>query len=499
MMKVVLSTPPGKTTELWPPLGLLYIASSTREKRSDNIRVIDAFCENLTEDELVSRVVKERPDVFGMNCSTHTFLSTISTLEKLNKELPETTLVLGGFHATFAADRILKEYPFLDYLVKGEAELSFPKLLDHIEKGTAPSDVDGIWYSRDGKPVGREPVLNMDLDSLPFPARELAREVEYGYYHRDIKLTFGKFTTVSSSRGCPYRCAYCSCAAFSQRKWRPRSPENVVDELEQLYGDGYECLVFVDDNLTHSRPRMERICDLIKEKRIRMSLYCEGRADNASPELLKRMKHAGFDVIYFGVESPQSNILEYYRKTVTAERAQKAISDAKRAGLLVLTSYIVGAPVESRADMDKTIEFILKTRPHAVQVNILDVLIGTEIWDRLEQQGVIRPDDWKTNHRIYEYSLNKMTKSDLEDVVNQGYSAHINAWKSGKGLVELLHTLYSNKTARRIVMGNIMNAGVRRRISDARRFVDTGPDEKQPMDACQLVRPGDSGSPGETR
>jgi anaerobic magnesium-protoporphyrin IX monomethyl ester cyclase len=473
-MKVVLSTPPGKTTELWPPLGLLYIASSTRAKRSDDIRVIDAFCENLSQEELVSRVVKERPDVFGMNCSTHTFLDTIGTLGRLRKELPEVKLVLGGFHATFAAERIMRKYPFLDFLVKGEAELSFPKLLDHIEKGTPPDDVDGIGYRMNGKTIGREPVLNLDLDSLTFPARELAREVEYGYYHKNIKLTFGKFTTISSSRGCPYRCTYCSCAAFSQRKWRPRSPENVVDELEQLYEQGYECLVFVDDNLTHSKPRMERICDLIRERRIRMRFYCEGRADNASPELLRRMKHAGFDVIYFGIESPQANVLEYYRKTVRAERAERAIFDARSAGLLVLTSYIVGAPVESLEDMNKTIEFILRTRPHAVQINILDVLIGTEIWERLEAQGVIRPDDWMTNHRIYEYSLNAMTRSDLEEVVNRGYAAHIDAWKSGKGLVELLRTLYANKTARRIVMGNIMNPSVRSRISDARRYQDPG-------------------------
>jgi radical SAM superfamily enzyme YgiQ (UPF0313 family) len=472
-MKVILSTPPGRTTELWPPLGLLYIASSTRTKRSDDIRVIDAFCENLSQDQLVSRVIKERPDVFGMNCSTHTFLDTISTLERLREELPAAKLVLGGFHATFAAERILREYSCLDYLVKGEAELSFPKLLDHIEKGTPPDEVDGVGFIKDGKTVGREPVLNMDLDSLPFPERGLAKEVEYGYYHKNIKLTFGKFTTVSSSRGCPYRCAYCSCAAFSQRKWRPRSPENVVDELEQLYGEGYECLVFVDDNLTHSKPRMERICDLIRERGIKMRFYCEGRADNASPELVMRMKRAGFDVIYFGVESPQANVLEYYRKTVTPERAMKAISDAKSAGLLVLTSFIVGAPVESREDMNKTIEFILKTRPHAVQVNILDVLIGTEIWERLEKQGVIRPGDWKTNHRIYEYSLNSMTRSDLEEVVNQAYSAHIDSWKTGKGIVELLRTLYANKTARRIVMGNIMNPSVRRRISDSRRFAET--------------------------
>jgi anaerobic magnesium-protoporphyrin IX monomethyl ester cyclase len=478
-MKVILSTPPGKTTEYWPPLGLLYIASSTLAKREDDIRIIDAFCENLTEDELVGRVVKEKPDVFGINCSTHTFLDAISTLERLHEKLPETKLVLGGFHATFAAEQILVGYPFLDYVVKGEAELSFPKLLDRIDRGEEPDDVEGVGFLRDGRMVINDPVLNSNLDLLPFPARYLAKEVEYGYYHKNIRLTFGKFTTVLSSRGCPYRCAYCSCAAFSQRRWRPRSPENVVDELERLYGEGYECLVFVDDNLTHSPARMGRICDLIKERRIRMSFYCEGRADNAPFDLLSKMKRAGFDVIYFGVESPQENVLEYYRKTVTAAHAEKAIANAKKAGMLVVTSYIVGAPVESIEDMNKTIEFISRVRPHAVQVNILDILIGTEIYERLKAQGVIRPDDWRTNHRIYEYALNGITKADLEGVVNRSYSAHIDAWKTREGIIELLKTLLANKTARSVVIGNLFNPSVRKRVSDPSRF-DAAPGSTEP-------------------
>ncbi len=469
-MKVVLSTPPGRTTELWPPLGLLYIASSLKSRRSDDLKVIDAFCENLTEDELVERVVSEKPDVFGMNCSTHTFLTTIETMRKLRVALPEAKLVLGGFHATFAAEQIMKEYSFLDYVVKGEAEISFPKLLDRIEQGKDPDDVEGVGFVKNGRTKFSPPVLIMDLDSLPFPDRSLADKVEYGYYHKNIKLTFGKFTTVSSSRGCPYRCAYCSCAAFSQRKWRSRSPENVVEELEMLHGQGYECVVFVDDNLTHNRARMERICGLIMERKINMRFYCEGRADNAPFDLLKKMKRAGFDVIYYGVESPQPQVLEYYRKTVSAEQSEKAIANAKRAGMLVVTSFIVGAPVESMEDMQKTVEFILRVRPHGVQVNILDVLVGTEIWDRLSAQGVIGPEDWKSNHRIYEYALNGMTRADLEDVVNRSYTAHIDSWKSSAGLIEILQTLWANKTARSVVTGNILNPSVRKRISDARRF-----------------------------
>lgn len=469
-MKIILSTPPGKTTELWPPLGLLYIASSCRVRRADDIKVIDAFCENLTEGQLVERVVRDDPEVFGINCSTETFLSAIGTLRKLREVLPNTRLVLGGFHSTFAADRILREYPFVDYILKGEAEVSFPKLLDNLEQQSSLAGVEGISFAENGKVTNNPAVLVEDLDSLPFPARELAQNVEYGYYHKNIRLTFGKFTTISSSRGCPFQCAYCSCAAFSQRKWRPRSPENVVDELEQLYGEGYECCVFVDDNLTHDRSRIERICDLIRKRGIRMQFYCESRADSAPYQLMRTMKEAGFTVIYFGVESTQKHVLEYYRKTITTEQAEKAIVDAKRAGMIVVTSYIFGAPVESIEDMRKTIEFIRRVRSHAVQINILDCLIGTEIWERLENEGVIGPNDWVTNHRIYEYSRNGITRADLEGLVNDGYAAHLDSWKNKEGVLEILGAMIGNKTARTIILRNLFNADARKRISDGRRF-----------------------------
>ncbi len=468
-MKVVLSTPPGKTTELWPPLGLLYIASSSAAKRRDDVKVIDAFCENLTREQLVSRVVDMKPDVFGVNCSTHTFLDAIGTLRLLRQALPETTLVLGGYHATFAADRILKKYPIVDFIVKGEAELTFPELLERIESGRKPSDVDGVSYLDDGRLMSNPPKLIKDLDALPFPDRTLADAVDYGYFHDNIRLTTGKFTTISSSRGCPFRCAYCSCAAFAEMKWRPRSPENVADELQILHDQGYKNCVFVDDNLTNSRKRIERICDLIVERGIRMEFYCEGRVDNASPELMRKMKKAGFMVMYFGVESSQQHVLDYYRKTITPQESTKAIANAKDAGMLVVSSFIFGAPVETLEDMEKTVEFIRNARPHAVQINILDCLIGTEIWERLEKTGVVGPDDWERNHRIYEYNREGPSGKDICAMVDRGNAASLDTWKSVDGLFDFIRTMGHNRTARTLIRRNIFNPAALKRFSKGQK------------------------------
>ena len=481
-MKVVLATPPGKTTERWPPLGLLYIASSCQAVRDDDIRVIDAFCENLSGPDLVQRILREAPDVVGMNCSTHTFLDAIQVVNELREALPEAILVLGGIQATFAAERILREYPAVDYVVRGEAEHSFPQLMERVEEGRAAADVAGVASVEGGRYLEAEPQLIDDLDSLPFPARELARDVEYAYFHKNIRLTFGKLTTISSSRGCPFRCTYCSCAAFSNRRWRPRSPENVVDELERLQADGYECCVFVDDNLTHSRRRIERICDLIKDRRVRMQFYCEGRVDSASASLMRKMKKAGFNVIYFGVESAQRHVLDYYKKTIDPDQARDAIWNAKRAGMLVVASYILGAPNETEEDMHSTVNLIKGTRTHAVQVNILDCLVGTEIWRDLERRGILDKDDWKRNHRVYEYGESCVDRRGLEELVNLGYSAHIDSWKSAGGALDILTALASNGSARDIVAGNLLNPEARRRLVDSRRFSGDRPVDLHPTD-----------------
>jgi len=456
-MKIFLSTPPGRTTELWPPLGLLYIASCIREKRDDEVIVADAFCRNWDGPRLVQEILSAKPDVVGLNCSTHTFLDAVATLREVAEKLPEATIVLGGYHATLATEQILRGYPFIDYIVRGEGERSFVALLDCIEAGRPPAGIPGISFLNEGQYVTAEPELIEDLDALPFPDRSLLGAMQYGYVFQGIPLTFGKFTTMCTSRGCAYDCTYCSCATFSHRRWRYRSAENVVDELELLQRQGYRSVVLIDDNFTQRESRVEEICSLIQERGIRLQLYCEGRVNHARPELLERMKAAGFDVIYFGVESASQRVLDFYRKRATVEQARQAIENAKRARMLVITSFILGAPPESPEDMRRTIEFIRSTRPHGVQLNVLDLLVGTPLWQDLARDGVVGAEDWQTNHRVHEYGLAQLGHAELEALAAEGYNTYLSAWKTPVGAMEIARLALANGTARDIILHNALN------------------------------------------
>ena len=470
-MKIFLSTPPGRTTERWPPLGLLYIAASVKQQRGQDVVVVeDAFCKNWSPAQLADAIVRERPDVVGLNCSTHTFMDAARVLEDVAEKLPGATIVLGGYHATLATEQILRGYPFIDYIVCGEGERSFVALLGCLERGARPAGVPGISYLDGGAFVSTEPELIDDLDVLPFPDRSMLHGLEYGYVFQGIPLTFGQFTTMCTSRGCAYDCSYCSCATFSKRRWRYRSAENVVDELEQLYRAGYQSVVLIDDNFTQRPDRVEKICDLIVARGIRMKLYCEGRVNQASVALFRKMKAAGFEVIYFGAESASEHVLDFYRKRATPAQAQQAVADAKRCGMLVITSFIIGAPVESPDDVRRTIGFIRELRPHGVQLNVLDVLVGTPIWRDMAQAGQIGPDDWKTNHRIYEYNRAGPGREALEAMAAEGYNAFISAWKTPSGVAELARLIAKNSVAREVFFHNVLNV---RALAAIAKGIDT--------------------------
>jgi anaerobic magnesium-protoporphyrin IX monomethyl ester cyclase len=472
-VKVLLSTPPGKTTELWPPLGLLYIAANVKKHQAAEVEVLDAFCLNMSHGDLVAKVVEKRPDLFGMNCSTHTFLDAMMVFEELSKRLPDTILVLGGYHATFAAERILRAYPHIDYIVKGEAEEAFVELLSALKAGKEPVHVQGISYLKEGRHHSNQIAIVKDLDSLPPIDRDMLRGVEYGYSLQGIPLTFGKFTTISTSRGCPHDCSYCSCATFSLRKWRYRSAENVVAEMKELSRAGYKNVVLVDDNFTQKADRVKQICEGIRREGIRMRFYCEGRVNNASPELMRTMKKAGFDVMYFGAESGCQKVLDYFNKNIRPEQTVQAVEAAKQANMIVVTSFILGAPGETMEDKQQTIGFIHSLRPHAVQINILDYLVGTPLWEELDKSGRLQPDAWRTNHRVYEYD-SSFDRATLEALVNQGYSTYIDAWKTKEGVREFLRLLVRNHTARRIVFSNIFNPKARAVITGGMKVFDEG-------------------------
>jgi radical SAM superfamily enzyme YgiQ (UPF0313 family) len=379
----------------WPPLGVLYCAT-VLENAGLEVSVLDQAAKGFSTPQAISWVKKENPDILGLSVlgSSSREAGTIAKLVK--KENPNLCVVFGNYHPTFNAERILKKYSDVDVIVRGEGEYVSLELTNCLQKGENLKKVEGITF-RDskGKIVATpERPLIKDVNSLPFPNRRLV-DCEYASKIFGIKTASKKFTSLLSSRGCPFQCIFCACRNFARGVWRPRSVENIIQELEFLYGEGYRQFLFVDDNFTLNPRRVVKFCRQLRKRRLNVEWFCDSRVDNCGYDTFREMVKAGCRTLYFGIESANQRILDYYKKRITPEQSRIATRNARKAGMdIIVGSFIVGAPDETRKEIRNTLSFAQKIDIDIPSFNILGAPVGSPLWDELVVKGFIDEDKY---------------------------------------------------------------------------------------------------------
>ncbi len=208
---------------------------------------------------------KEDPDIVGFSVLLSAAKEAPKLAERVKAENPNITVVFGSHHSTFNAERILEKYPFVDLVVRGECEHTNLEIVQCLEKQRGFDKVEGVTFRKNGRIVSNpDKPLNKDVVALPFPDRNLAG-VGYDSVIFGAKVNTKKFTTILSSRGCPFNCSFCGIRKFTRSAWSPRSVENVMAELEYLQSEGYEQFLFADDNFTLDAQRVSKLCRSIKK------------------------------------------------------------------------------------------------------------------------------------------------------------------------------------------------------------------------------------------
>ncbi len=373
----------------WPPLGILYCAGVLKEGGIE-VSLLDQPAKGFSLNQTVNWVKKEDPDILGFSVLLSTAKQAPKTAERIKMENPNITIVFGSHHATFNAERILKKYPFVDIVVRGEGEYTSLEIARCLEKHRELDKVEGITFRKNGRIVSTpDRPLNKDVDALPFPDRDLAG-VQYVSTIFGAKINTKKFTTLLSSRGCPFNCSFCGIRKFTRRAWRPRSVENVMAELEYLQSEGYEQFLFADDNFTLDAKRVSKLCRSIKKEGMDIEWFCDSRVDHVSYDMFREMVDAGCRCLFFGIESGNQRILDYYKKGITPEQSEKAVCKARKAGTdIIVGSFIVGAPDETQSEIINTLQFANRLDIDVPDVNILGAHVGTDIWNELVAKGLL--------------------------------------------------------------------------------------------------------------
>ena len=366
------------TGVLFPPLGLLYVAAYA-EKEGHQVVVRDLAVRRKKEE-----IDFKKFDLVGISTDTtrHRHALRLAKKAKANG----CTVVMGGPHPGYVDEEILSTKR-VDFIVRGEGEVTFSKLVAALEKRNGQFDsIQGISFFSNGELVRTPPrPFIEDLDSLPLPARHLIPIDDY----QRTKIGGRPITPMITSRGCPYQCVFCASSQFWGRRMRVRSVASVLRELEEVYHRyRFNAVAFVDDTFNLIPKRVIEICHGIVEKKLDLWWWCLSRIDLLlrNEEMVKEMVGAGAKSVFIGVESSSPRTLEELRKGFHVEETVRTVEMLKQNGLEIHASYILGGLHDTVKTIHDTIRFAKRLDTNVAQFAILTPYPGTAIYQQVKDR-----------------------------------------------------------------------------------------------------------------
>jgi len=380
----------------FPPLGIQTLAPVIRQHGHDVI-MFDTCHPQMQEADIESEVIEQKPDVIALSfLSTTSYLVMKSMAKRLKGATPETQIIIGGPFASSSSVEILKEAPYIDCIGRGEGEELIPEYLNNINN---PEVVGGLtWRSNGEIKYNPDRPLIRDLDQFPYPDRK-SLPIEYiESMPLDVPavLSLDRFCTIQTTRGCPFKCIYCDIPSLAQGKWRSRSPEHVLGEMQELHDEGYRSIYLTDDHFLMQRKRIEAICNGIIERKLEFHWGCEGRVDSLAVEEFPLMVKAKCTFLAFGVEAGTQKVLDRLNKNQTIEQIENAIKQAKKDGIETAHGFfLIGSPDETVEDIVESFRFAARLKLDTFGFNRLCAYRGTPLWNEYVEKGIIIDEqDW---------------------------------------------------------------------------------------------------------
>lgn len=373
---------------VFPHLGLMYIASLLRQDNEFDVKLVDMALEKTSTNELLNIYSDFAPQVVGFSSYTDCLYDLRTVIDALRKKSNQVVICIGGPHVEAYPAETLEVFP-IDCVIRGDGEYSFRELCRRVRDNVDWKDVRGVGYMDSGQAVLNQQWQVEDLDELPFPLRQLSPMEKV-----KSAVARGKaITSICSSRGCPFPCTFCNSP---YKKYRLRSPQNVVAEIDQCYKSfGINEFFFFDDLFNIDKKRLSEMCAAIKGLPYKIIWSFRGRINFLDEEVLRECKEAGCNRIHFGVEAGTDRVLKIFKKGVKLEDVRNVFELCHKVGIETVANFIIGAPSETKVEMDATIRFANSLNPTFVEFHVLVPYPYTEIYKNMLSSGSLKEDVWQ--------------------------------------------------------------------------------------------------------
>lgn len=401
-----------------PPTNLGYLANAVK-KFGHKVTIIDGIKEKISLEGLRKKILVLKPDLVGISvfsCDVNTAKNYVNVIKKIDEKI---YIVLGGSHVSGVEKKIFDDFPNIDFAFIGEAELSLPLLLGALSKNEKNfKKIPGLIWRNDSKINVNLPYFEDDLDKLGFPTWDLIDPRTYPKAPQGAVFRNYPIAPVILSRGCPYQCTYCAGKVVTGQKFRKRSIEHIMEEIELLYNKYMVREIhIVDDTFTLDKKRVYGFCNELIRRNIKITYtFPNGvRLDTLDEPLLIALKKTGCYAMSVGIESGDQKILNDMKKGLTLELIKDKIDLINKVGIDVNGFFIVGYPTETRQTILRTIKFAKKLNIKRAHFSSFLPLPGTEATEMLKKEGLIDKIDWsKLFYSDVPFAPKGMTKKELK-------------------------------------------------------------------------------------
>ena len=412
-----------RVANIMPPLGLAGIAAYL-EREGITADIIDCYANPDSDSLIIAYIREQKPAYIGLSCTTSSFHDGVRIATMVREESGGIRAVFGGVHVSALKEKVLEDFPEVDFVVVGEGEQTLTELIRSGDR--EPAGIKGVIYrARNGKVVYngyRQDKL--ELDSLPFPAYEKLAGYPDAYMLPIFNYPKAPNTSCISSRGCPYACSYCDRSVF-RRSFRYNSADYLYRHLSYLNNRfGIRHINFYDDQFTFNRQRVEDFCRMMIDKPLGMTFNCAVRAEHIDLELLQMMKKAGCWMISLGIETGDEDLLAQHRQNADLVMLADKIRLIKKAGIRTKGLLMMGLPGESESSIQKSMDYVFSLPIDDFNLAKFTPFPGSPIHENIHELGEFEEDWQKMDCMSFQFVPHGFSRERLEELFIRYYKTH---------------------------------------------------------------------------